>query len=199
MTTTNTMIETRTHSSLSFYSRSKRSCFVFAIANALCWILAISNLEVSGATASATAASDHSMDIDEYGVIDLTSKNFGSKVGIGDGTVWLIEFYTPTCKHCVNFARTYESIAHTVHKAYPEEKIRVARVDCSVERALMTRFGIEAFPSFFLLSGWDVYEFKETRGITPLIQFARGGYKKKNVCITLKIHWQQLNSRHILI
>lgn len=116
---------------------------------------------------------------DDYGVIDLTSKSFGSMVGLGDGEVWLIEFYTPGCSHCLDFMPTYKGIAKTLHKARPDEKIRVARVDCSEERALMTRFGVNRFPSFFLVAGWDVYEFKGTRGSSSLISFARGGYKEK--------------------
>jgi hypothetical protein len=71
----------------------------------------------------------------------------------------------------------------------PDEKIRVARINCSVEKALMTRFGVNSFPSFFLVSGWDVYEFSGKRSQTSLQDFARGGYKKK--IVRTANQWQQ--------
>ena len=187
------MIESRTRSTFSVHNRSKRNrWFVLAVATALCWILAVSGATIAVEAAAATAAASGKTstttttepDADrDLGVIDLTSKSFGSQVGIGDGSVWLIEFYTPTCSHCINFAASYAKIAHNLH-SLPDEKIRVARVDCSVERALMTRFGIQAFPSFFLLSGWEVYEFSGSRSVQNLSEFALGGYKKKKVRTT---------------
>mmetsp|Transcript_16535 Transcript_16535/g.18244 ORF Transcript_16535/g.18244 Transcript_16535/m.18244 type:complete len:235 (+) Transcript_16535:103-807(+) len=150
------------------------------ITNLICWILLASN--IIAAQSSTTdeprspkqASKDTTIDL---GVIDLTSKNFGTTVGMADGKVWLIEFYTQGCVHCRNFASSYESIAKTFH-SNPDEKIRVARVDCGVEKALLTRFGVKAFPSFFLVSGWDVYEFEDSRTTANLINFARTGHKK---------------------
>jgi len=166
-----------------FSLRKSKRCFFFALTTAVCWILMISNASVSGAATAPRTSSASSAKKSEYadqGVIDLTSKSFGSSVGFGDGEVWLIEFYTPSCSHCVNFAATYQNIAMTLHSSVPDEKIRVARVNCSVEKALMTRFGVNSFPSFFLVSGWDVYEFSGKRSQTSLQDFARGGYKKKS-------------------
>lgn len=182
------MIATHPRSKFSLL-KSKR-CFFLAFASIFCWILMVSSASVSGAPVtkspgktSNTAKSDDSADL---GVIDLTSKSFGSAIGFGE--VWLIEFYTPTCSHCVNFAPVYENIARTLHSSNKDGKIRVARVNCSEEKALMTRFGIRAFPSFFLVNGWDVYEFEGNRGATTLTEFAQGGYKKYNVRIFIPIN-----------
>ncbi|KAG7366145.1 thioredoxin [Nitzschia inconspicua] len=112
-----------------------------------------------------------------YDVIDLTSANFAATVN--DGNVWLIEFYTSWCSHCQNFKASYENVALTFHSS-PQEKIRVAKVDCSVEKALATRFGVRGYPSFYLVSGWTVYEFEDDRSETNLISFARGGYKRQD-------------------
>jgi protein disulfide-isomerase-like protein len=128
-------------------------------------------------TTATTAAASSSTTI-PLEVIELTSQNFASHVG--DGNVWLIEFYTPWCSHCTTFKPAYDSIALTFHSS-PQEKIRVAKVDCSVEKALMTRFGVNAFPTFFIVSGYDVYEYDGVRNEPNLITFARGGYKKQDV------------------
>ena len=186
-------------------TRRRKCLLVVAITTVFCWILLLStNAGVLGArvpeTASAAATtaattttttatspkqSSKKEDtttntIDHEGVIDLTSKNFGSSVGMADGSVWLIEFYTPGCSHCRNFASAYQGIAETFHSD-PESKVRVARVDCTVEKALLTRFSVQGFPSFFLVSGWDVYEFEENRTTMNLIKFAEHGHKKKKV------------------
>lgn len=183
---------TRTRSKFSFQKSNR--WFFLAFATAACWILMVSNAWVSGeyipkstATSSGTSADTISPGTDvtpddipgDHGVIDLTSKNFGSMVGLTDGKVWLIEFYTPSCSHCLDFMPTYNAIAETLHTSRPDEKIRVARVNCSEERALMTRFGVNRFPSFFLVAGWEVYEFNGPRSSSSLIEFSRGGYKKK--------------------
>ena len=168
-----------------FSLRKSKRCFFLAFASTFCWILMISNTSVSGAAvAKSPGTTSNSVDI---GVIDLTTQSFGSALGFGKGEVWLIEFYTPTCSHCVRFAPAYENIARTLHSSTTDGKIRVARVNCSVEKALMTRFGIQAFPSFFLVDGWDVYEFDGQRSETTLINFAQGEYKKYNVRTTNRI------------
>lgn len=152
--------------------------FFLAFAGSFLSIWMTPSAFVSGATVAMT--SEVTTDSLDLGVIELTSKSFGSMVGFGKEEVWLIEFYTPSCSHCVNFAPVYESIARTLHSSKTEGSVHVARVNCSVEKALMTRFGVRAFPSFFLVTGLDVYEFKGNRGATSLTEFARGGYRKYN-------------------
>jgi thiol-disulfide isomerase/thioredoxin len=174
----------------------KKWLLVVAITTVFCWILLVSTNkagvlgarvpETASATTTATSPKQSSSKEEttniNHEVIDLTSKNFGSTVGMADGYVWLIEFYTPGCTHCRNFATAYQSIAKAFHSD-PKSKVRVARVDCTVEKALLTRFNIQGFPSFFLVSGWDVYEFEENRTTMNLIKFAENGHKKKKVRI----------------
>jgi protein disulfide-isomerase-like protein len=147
---------------------------MMAITTLLCGLGAAAG---TGGVSASTGGREgtHRMGLD---VIDLTSKNFAAH--IGDGNVWLIEFYTGWCKHCQTFKPFYDNVAMTFHSS-PDEKIRVAKVDCSVEKALMTRFGVTGFPSFFIVAGYEVYEFEGTRSEANLISFARGGYKKQDV------------------
>ena len=167
------------HTRSGFPLLKSKFLFFLAFASSISWILVAPSAFVSGATVATT--SEVTTDSLDLGVIELTSKSFGSMIGFGKEEVWLIEFYTPSCSHCVNFAPVYENIARTLHSSKTEANIRIARVNCSAEKALMTRFGVRAFPSFFLVTGLDVYEFKGNRGATTLTEFARGGYKKYNV------------------
>jgi len=75
------------------------------------------------------------------------------------------------CRHCKRFAPTYESVAIALH-SIPERNIKVAKVDGSKEVALASRFSVRGFPSFYLIDGWDVYEFKDSRSREKLINFA---------------------------
>ena len=109
--------------------------------------------------------------------IELTARNFGKN--IGDGHVWLIEFYSPDCPHCMDFASAYQAIASTYHTTSKELNIKVAKINGDEERTLSSRFGIYAYPSFYLVDGLSVYEFTSpTRTKRSLMKFAEGEYKQ---------------------
>ena len=115
-------------------------------------------------------------------VIELTSRNFSQHVSnFGSNSVWLIEFYSPNCVHCVEFASQYAEIGMYYHRHSPKSRrrsIRVAKINGEQERALASRFGIYGFPSFFIIDGWSVYKFEEPRSKKRLMAFTEGGYKK---------------------
>jgi thiol-disulfide isomerase/thioredoxin len=118
--------------------------------------------------------------VDPLAVVVLTSRNFDSMVG--DGNVWLVEFYAPWCSHCRHFESTYDEIAAHFHRDDPTKKgkkkaVRVAKVDGDSERALSSRFGVHGYPSFFVLEGWTVYAFQSSRSKHNLIRFAEQGYR----------------------
>jgi thiol-disulfide isomerase/thioredoxin len=108
-------------------------------------------------------------------VIQLTSRNFGKH--LSDGNVWLIEFYSPNCGHCVEFAPTYAEIAKYYHGS-DAHKIKVGKVNGEFERALVSRFGIYAYPSIYIVDGWSVYQFQQPRSKKLVMSFAEGGYKR---------------------
>lgn len=55
----------------------------------------------------------------------------------------------------------------------------VARINGDKERALSSRFGVNSYPSFYLVDGTDVYEFEnKARSKSNLIAFASGKYKE---------------------
>lgn len=92
----------------------------------------------------------------------------------------LFDMIMRRCRHCQDFASSYNNVAATFHSS-PSEGIRVAKVDCKAEKALKTRFGVASFPSFFVVDGWSVYEFNNLRSEAALMDFVRGGYKKQEV------------------
>ena len=59
--------------------------------------------------------------------------------------------------------------------------IQVAKVNTASERALGTRFSINSLPSFYVIDGWSVYEFRGYRSLDALVEFAKGGYLQTEV------------------
>jgi hypothetical protein len=86
------------------------------------------------------------------------------------------------CGHCTRFASTYELVAKQLHsdhiKAGVTRHVNVAKIDGAAERALSSRFDVHGYPSFFLVDGWTVREFKGNRSHEGLVQFALSDYDK---------------------
>eukprot|EP00550_Attheya_septentrionalis_P010263 CAMPEP_0198288690 /NCGR_PEP_ID=MMETSP1449-20131203/7116_1 /TAXON_ID=420275 /ORGANISM="Attheya septentrionalis, Strain CCMP2084" /LENGTH=209 /DNA_ID=CAMNT_0043986887 /DNA_START=118 /DNA_END=743 /DNA_ORIENTATION=- len=111
-------------------------------------------------------------------VVELDMRNFDSS--IRDGNAWLVEFYAPWCGHCVHFAPTYEAVADALHARHidGERNVRVGKVDGDAEKAIMSRFSINGFPSFFLLDGWTAYQYEGDRSLNGLVEYATKTYKE---------------------
>ena len=148
-------------------------------------LLFILSLVLLDSVSADSSSADSSSSVDEEnefetGVIKLTSRNFESK--ISDGSIWLVEFYADWCGHCHRFAPTYTSIAHSLHaenQSKPKEnRIKVGKVEGSKERILTSRFSIRGYPSFFVVDGWDVYEFNGIRSKESLTNYVKRDYKK---------------------
>jgi thioredoxin len=80
-------------------------------------------------------------------ITNVTEDNFQQEVEGHAGRV-LIDFYTPTCPPCRAFAPTLEQIA-----TEQSGKIKVVKIDASVEGQLAAEFEIRAVPTFVLLDG----------------------------------------------
>jgi len=123
-------------------------------------------------------------------VFELTSRSFSSIIGTHGGipiqeiendnpepeVVWLVNFYAPWCGHCRRFEPDYERAAEQLHGKYNVNSrkvvVRVGRIDGSVDRALVSRFGVVGFPMVFLIDGSKVYEYKGQRKSDHVIKWA---------------------------
>jgi thioredoxin len=78
-------------------------------------------------------------------ITSVTETNFKQEVEAHAGRL-LIDFYTPTCPPCRAFAPILEQIA-----TEQTGKLKVVKVDASVEGELASEFNITAVPTFVLL------------------------------------------------
>jgi len=101
-------------------------------------------------------------------VIILDNSNFDDKISQGS---WLVEFYAPWCGHCKALTPTWDKLATAA-----KDKFNVAKVDCTVEKDIATRFGIRGFPTIKLLRDGKAYDFKGQRTIEDFTSFVNNGY-----------------------
>ncbi len=66
----------------------------------------------------------------------LTNDNFNDLV-FESNDDWLLEFYAPWCGHCKKLAPEWEKAA-----TYLQGKVKVGKVDATVEKDIARKFGI---------------------------------------------------------
>jgi len=77
-------------------------------------------------------------------VVKLNSETFNKTISENDFV--FVEFYIPTCGHCVRYAPEYEKVG--TYFKNEDSKVIIAAVDSSDEREIADRYGVEAYPTF---------------------------------------------------
>jgi len=107
----------------------------------------------------------------ESDVVELTDADFDEKTASGD---WLLEFFAPWCGHCKKLAPIYEQLATSLKST----EVKVAKVDCTQQKAVCAKFGIKGFPTIKFLDGETrkLYTYKGQRTLEAMNVFAQTGF-----------------------
>ncbi|EFJ23205.1 hypothetical protein SELMODRAFT_99470 [Selaginella moellendorffii] len=102
-------------------------------------------------------------------VISLNDATFTDKVKEQD-TVWFIKFFAPWCGHCKRLAPTWDELGKAIES---EAGVEVARVDCTVDRAVCEKAGVNAYPTLKIFyNGEEVKKYSGARDLDSLKKFA---------------------------
>eukprot|EP00052_Salpingoeca_macrocollata_P005618 m.48434 g.48434 ORF g.48434 m.48434 type:complete len:230 (+) comp14958_c0_seq4:30-719(+) len=121
---------------------------------------------VAAAVAVAAAESD---------VITLSNEDFEHNTQASTGSTtgpWFIKMYAPWCGHCRSMAPAWDELASRL-----KGRVNVAKVDCTKERAVCSRFSVRGFPTLFLLRNNKLYPYSGQRTADALEEFALRTYK----------------------
>jgi len=105
----------------------------------------------------------------ESRVIVLTDKNFDSELKASANAQWLIEFYAPWCGHCKKLVPAWEELAYR----FSDDSLKVAKVDATVETATAARFGVQSYPTIFMVRGDSYFLYQGARKVKDFADFAK--------------------------
>lgn len=97
----------------------------------------------------------------------LTSQNFD--LSIASGGKWFVKFYAPWCPHCKSLVPEWEKTA----KKLNSEQIHIAKVDCTVNEDLCTKYGIQGFPTLKLIDSDTAIEYNGPRTAAAFENFVQ--------------------------
>lgn len=102
----------------------------------------------------------------------LTDANFDKEVMQDEKNVWFIKFYAPWCGHCKAIAGVWDELANNM-----KGKVKVGKVDATVEQSIPQRFGVQGFPTIKLFPSGkktenSAVDYNEGRDLSSFTRFA---------------------------
>ncbi|KAJ1960450.1 protein disulfide-isomerase precursor [Dipsacomyces acuminosporus] len=122
---------------------------------------------VAAMAVTAVASESSSSETAESDVKVLNTENF--KEWTAAQELALIEFYAPWCGHCKQLAPHYEKAATTLK----EDKIALAKVDCTEEQALCEEMQVPGFPTLKVFKNGDHATYNGTRQEAGIVSYMR--------------------------
>ncbi|KAI8983444.1 thioredoxin-like protein [Pilobolus umbonatus] len=101
--------------------------------------------------------------------IELTSKNSPSLLRSG---TWLVEHFSPSCRHCIDFAPTWDKITNDLEYLQEESDFHFGSIDCLIQGDLCFDHDVRHYPTIQLWKdGERVEEYEESREYDLLVNY----------------------------
>ncbi|XP_067118624.1 thioredoxin domain-containing protein 5 [Centruroides vittatus] len=105
----------------------------------------------------------------------------GFRKNIGN-SVHFVKFYAPWCGHCKRLAPIWDELAEKYNRP-GEEKLVIAKVDCTMETALCSEQGVTGYPTlkFFKKGTIEGHKYRGPRDIASLEAFIANSLGEENI------------------
>ncbi|CAI4229691.1 unnamed protein product [Auanema sp. JU1783] len=97
----------------------------------------------------------------------LTVENFDEV--IAEHELALVEFYAPWCGHCKKLVPELEKAARTLKNQ--GSKIRIFKVDATVEKKLGDKYGVSGYPTMKLMRSGKRFDYQGPREATGIVKY----------------------------
>ena len=98
--------------------------------------------------------------------------------GDGEGWIWILEFYAPWCGHCRQLAPKWRKVSEALHGV-----VRVAAVNCEVQKALCQQHEIRGYPSIKAFKEGKLIEYRGDRSAANIKEWALNLLPKQDVTL----------------
>uniref|UniRef100_A0A6B2L6K7 Thioredoxin domain-containing protein n=1 Tax=Arcella intermedia TaxID=1963864 RepID=A0A6B2L6K7_9EUKA len=103
-------------------------------------------------------------------MVDLTEANFNETTKEGR---WILDFYAPWCPHCQKLKPILENAHFNIQNEAPQAQLNFGLVDCTVEKELSARFGIQGYPTLKFARKGKVIDYTGGRAVADFVDFAK--------------------------
>lgn len=104
-------------------------------------------------------------------IVVLTNDNFERTVSSAPNALWFVKFHSPQCGHCKAMEQTWIDFAREMTGG----NVIVAEVNVMIETDVATKFGIDRYPTLYLIQGRKMVQYDGARTVKDFKEFVQEG------------------------